>query len=60
MAKAIGAGTAFALTILATGYIGYRIGQTANQAPAGLIIGLITGLIIGLRSILKTFSPEKE
>lgn len=54
--KAIGVGTGLAFSVLAGGFIGYKLGQFADLEILGLVLGLIGGLTGGLRSILKTFS----
>jgi|GEM_PF-2091131 len=56
--KSIGVGTGLALSVVAGGFIGYKLGQLAGLEILGLVLGLVGGLTGGLRSILKTFSDE--
>lgn len=56
VSKAIGVGTGLALSVIAGGFIGYKLGQLAGLEIVGLIIGLIGGLTGGLSSIFKAFS----
>lgn len=58
--KAIGVGGAFAFTVLAAGFVGYKLGEPAGFQILGLILGLLLGLVAALYSILKTFSDSKK
>lgn len=55
MGKAIGVGGAFAFTVLAAGFIGFKLGKPTGLEILGLILGLIIGLIAALYSILRAF-----
>ncbi len=57
---AIGVGGAFAFTVLAAGFIGYRLGQQADLEILGLVAGLIIGLIAALYNILRAFPYSGE
>lgn len=63
MGKAIGIGSGVAFSVIAGGFIGYKLGKFINLEEIGLVLGLILGLVAALSGIMKTFSnstQEKE
>ncbi len=60
MGKAIGVGSGIAFSVIAGGFIGYKLGQPINLEEAGLILGIIIGLVGSLRGVMKTFSNNQQ
>lgn len=56
VSKAIAVGSGIAFSVIAGGFIGYKVGETIGLEAIGLIVGLILGLVAALRGVIKTFS----
>lgn len=56
MGKAIGVGSGVAFSVIAGGFIGYKLGETVGLGAVGLTIGLLIGLVAALRGVVKAFS----
>lgn len=60
VSKGIAVGSGIAFSVIAGGFIGYKLGQTVDLGPIGLIVGLLLGLVAALRGVINAFPEESE